>query len=298
LFARVSGNAQRVILPINDSALAKNTALPAFYCVHDVTGGALNDYVALAQRLDGAVRFYGIQAPLKRMLDPEFSRSIETIADAYVEAVERFQPQGPLFVGGYCAGAMIALEMAQRLRTRGREVVWLVAMDAVPENVPARLHAWHPLYWWSLARNLPGWLRHGGLSKRKDSNPLWRRLSSNAVALGRIARGRRPTERLNGGHYIDEVMSLARFPLDQRRFIQCLYESCFAYRPSQYTAPVAVYEAQVTPLFHLPQIGGRWKQIAPHCSVVGVATSHLGMLQEPHVAALAADLRARILSNV
>jgi hypothetical protein len=40
LFARAVRGSERVILPINDSALRADTPIPAFYCVHSITGAA------------------------------------------------------------------------------------------------------------------------------------------------------------------------------------------------------------------------------------------------------------------
>ena len=296
LFARVSRDSERVVVPINDSALGKNTALPAFYCVHDITGGALSDFVALAQRLETTARFYGIQAPPKKMEEADFGKSIESMADYYVEALSKFQPQGQLLLGGYCAGAIVALEIAKKFRDKGRDVALLIALDAVPENTSAELRPWNPSYLVALARNLPAWFIYGGLKKQKDSHSLLRRISSNAIALGRIAMGRRPTQRLDGGYDISDSMSLSRYPPEQRSFINRFYEACFAYFPQQYSGDVVVYEANVTPVLYLPQIGNRWRSIAAGCVIVGVPGTHLRMLHEPQVSEIASDLQRRIAS--
>jgi hypothetical protein len=81
LFARASRNSERVILPINDNAFEKNDSLrPAFYCVHSLSGAGGMDFHHLAKRLP-SLRFYGIQAPPKKMADAEFGGSVEEIAD-------------------------------------------------------------------------------------------------------------------------------------------------------------------------------------------------------------------------
>src|SRR5271155_3159775 len=94
LFARSLRSSEQVILPVNDAARSGNPQIPAFYCVHSVSGAAGTDFSDLARRLDSDVRFYGIQAPPKRMEDAVFGGTIEAIADYYVEALLKFQPSG------------------------------------------------------------------------------------------------------------------------------------------------------------------------------------------------------------
>jgi thioesterase domain-containing protein len=165
LFGRVSRHSERVILPINDSALGIDTHGPAFYCVHSASGVAGTDFLALAHRLEPSIRFYGIQAPAKEMLDDKFGTSVESLAEYYAEALVRFQPTGPIVLGGYCVGAIVALEMAKNLRARGREVGPLVVIDGVPENTGVPLPRWTPRYWLDLVRNLRGWLVHADLMR-------------------------------------------------------------------------------------------------------------------------------------
>jgi hypothetical protein len=63
LFARALRSSERVLLPINESAMATDVPRPSFYCVHSVSGAAGTDFLSLARRLDRTVNFYGLQAP-------------------------------------------------------------------------------------------------------------------------------------------------------------------------------------------------------------------------------------------
>lgn len=49
--------------------------------------------------------------------------SIESMARAYLNELEHFCPEGPVRIGGYCIGGMIAIELAYLLTERGRRVV-------------------------------------------------------------------------------------------------------------------------------------------------------------------------------
>ena len=102
-------------------------------------------------------------------------------------------------------------------------------------------------------------------------------------------------EKLGGGYAIDGIMDLSRFPAGHKSFINRLFNALFAYAPKEYSGSVVVYEANVTPLLHLPQIGRTWRQFAPHSEVRSIVGTHIGMMREPYVGALAEDMRKRIL---
>jgi hypothetical protein len=189
-----------VILPINDSALSTDAQTPAFYCVHSASGVAGTDFLALAQRLEPSIRFYGIQAPSNQMLDTKFGSSVESIAEHYADALVKFQPTGPFVLGGYCLGAIIAIAIAQNLRARGREVGPLFAIDGGPEHAGAALPHWSPRYWLDLIRNLRGWIVHGDLMRNRTLGSLVWSLKNNAVAIGRAAIGLKRGETWGGGY--------------------------------------------------------------------------------------------------
>jgi thioesterase domain-containing protein len=51
------------------------------------------------------------------------------------------QPHGPYYLGGYCFGAIVAFDMAQRLREDGEEVAILVTMNG-PSPTWVRKYRW------------------------------------------------------------------------------------------------------------------------------------------------------------
>jgi thioesterase domain-containing protein len=293
LFARAIRGSERVLLPINEGAMQADTPRPAFYCVHSVSGAAGTDFLNLAQRLERTVNFYGLQAPPKLMQELDFGASIEGLADHYVNALVKFQPEGPLMIGGYCIGAIIALDMAKKLRAMGREVGPVIAIDGAPENIPV-LSAWNPRYWGEMARNLPRWFLHADLMRSRSVHSLMWSLSKHAIAIGKGAMGLKRTEKLGGGYAIDRVMDLSLYPAAQRLFINRLFSAMFSYFPEAYPGEVIVYEAKVAPLLYLPQVGRTWRNVAPRSEIVGIVGTHIGIMHDPYVSALADDLRARI----
>lgn len=297
LFARVSRTSERIIVPISDEASTQPGAKPVFYCVHDVTGAAGSEYIELARHMQGTARFYGIQAPPNRMSDPNFGKSIEAIAAFYAAAVQEFQPQGAFFLGGFSGGAIVALEMAQKLLKAGREVALLVAVDAAPENVPPLKGAWHLGYWLTIARNLPAWIGHGGFRRTKNSHSLPKRIGNNLLRVGKACVGLQLDQKWSGDRSIDDLMNLSRYPPLQRSFINRLYSAYFDYVAIEYPGRVVAYEASVQPLLKWPQYGARWRRIAPHTDIIEMPGTHLELLREPYVVGLAADLCRRIAAS-
>ena len=79
---------------------------------------------------------YGIQA---RGMNGESApnHAMDDIARDYVEEIRSVQPQGPYRFGGYCAGGMIAIEMADILRREGdaTQVIVLIDPPAAPWGI-------------------------------------------------------------------------------------------------------------------------------------------------------------------
>jgi thioesterase domain-containing protein len=278
-----------MILPVNDSALNEDGSSPAFYCVHSISG-TVGDFLNLAHKLDPAVRFYGIQAPPKQIRDVNYGHSIESIADQYVDALMKFQPQGAIILGGYCIGAVIALEMAKKLRACGRDLGPLLVIDGAPENVGAALSHWKPRYWLELTRNLSGWAAHGDLITNGSLQAWVRSIFQKSSAIGRSFIGLRRGMKLGGGYVI-----YGDYPPAHKLFIHRLLGALFAYVPERYSQDVVVYEASVTPVFHLPQYGSTWRKLAPQTEVVRIVGTHIGMMREPYVDGVAKHMHKRII---
>jgi len=294
LFAHASRNSERTIVPINDCALAADAPRPAFYCVHSASGVAGTDFLDLARHLEPTIRFYGIQAPPKQMPDIEFGTSVESLAEYYAAALDKFQPEGPLLLGGYCVGAVIALAMADNLRGLGREVGPLLMIDGVPENTAVALSRWNLRYWFELARNVRGWLNHGDLMRSRTLHSLLWSISNNATAIGKGALGLKRGQKLGGGYAIEGIMDVSRYQPVHKSFVNRLFQALFDYRPKGYSGSVVVYEATVKPLLYLPQIGRIWRKFAPKAEIVEIVGTHISMMHEPYVDPLAKDIQRRV----
>ena len=102
---------------------------PPFFCVH-AAGGNVLLYRDLSQHLGDNQPFYGLQFPGLDGEQPLLTR-IEDMAALYVQEIRTVQLHGPYYLGGYCLGGTIALEMAQQLTNQREEVALLALFDTL-----------------------------------------------------------------------------------------------------------------------------------------------------------------------
>ena len=89
---------------------------------------------------------------------PSYDR-IEDIAEAYIGQITAEYPQGPVLLASFCAGGLIALEMAARLAAKGRPVKHLVLIDPPMRKNGTLGFAASPLHLDLLHRTKRGLLR-------------------------------------------------------------------------------------------------------------------------------------------
>jgi aspartate racemase len=107
--------------------LQPNGKRAPFFFMHAGLGHALFAQ-DLAKSMSEDQPLYGLQS---RGLDgrEEPLATIEAMAAHYINAVKTVQPHGPYRVGGFCMGAMLALEVACQLQDAGEEVSHLVVFS-------------------------------------------------------------------------------------------------------------------------------------------------------------------------
>jgi thioesterase domain-containing protein len=111
---------------------------PPFFCVHG-GGGNVLIYRELARHLGADYPFYGLQA---RGLDgsTDYLTTTQAMADSYLQEIRELQPEGPYYLGGFCMGGQVAVEIAQRLVRDGQQVNLLFVIDTHNFNgVPPQL---------------------------------------------------------------------------------------------------------------------------------------------------------------
>ncbi|HZQ48954.1 MAG TPA: alpha/beta fold hydrolase [Candidatus Dormibacteraeota bacterium] len=132
----------------------------------------------LAESLDSDQPFYALDS--YQFGDAPAPPSLEEMAAAHVAAVREVAPHGPYILGGWCAGGLLAFEMARQMAAAGERVEHLFLLDPVYLRYPA---------WLRLARGAVkrgAWL---GLDSRRqlrlynDARHLYRGLRHRAAYI-------------------------------------------------------------------------------------------------------------------
>ena len=102
---------------------------PPLFLMHS-HGGNVLEYYPLAELLGDDQPVYALQA---RGLDGRIVKdpSIEEMASNYLEEIRSLQPEGPYFLGGFCFGGLLAIEVAQQLVAAGDEVALLAMIQTI-----------------------------------------------------------------------------------------------------------------------------------------------------------------------
>lgn len=115
--------------------------------------------------------------------------TIEAMAAAYIQAIRAVQPEGPYLLGGFCAGGLLAYEVAQQLCAAGQAVDLLALIDPMAGPIRfirllgsfirrfgslTRLNAAKQLDWFLRLRYLSRILRHARDENTEHVNELIR----------------------------------------------------------------------------------------------------------------------------
>jgi thioesterase domain-containing protein len=281
LMARVS---PKIIVPLNEDALSPESTAPSFYCVHAITGAGVTDFSCLAKEVAGGVRFFAIQAPKKLMMDADYGHLLKFIARHYAEAIVKFQPEGPIHLGGWSSGALVAMEISKELTAMGREVGLLASIDGAPKN--ARITGSRPKYLAKFLWNLPWALLNDDFGRL--ASQFWFKIHKFRA---------KTRDRDDGGlasHPVRETINnYSQYPAYQQRFMRELYDAIERTAFTRYDGAVVVYKATIMPIF-LSGVQEFWRGVAPGCEIVNIPGTHANMVLQPYVRAIAVDLKRRL----
>jgi FkbH-like protein len=294
----VAGGATRDSLVL----IREGEGRPPLFLIHDGDGETML-YRNLAMRMAPGHAVYGL-SPYSLEGVPMAQTRIADMAAYQVGKVRSVQPRGPYLLAGMCAGGVIAYEMARELQLQGERVALVGLLDAADPAAP-------PKTWRVAGQRLQ---RFGGVFREAGpASPVRRTLS----ILGKVLRKARNLavyaagERL--GRARDEVrMRLFRAWLDRGRrppralgrvSVRTAY--LFAerdYRPDGgFDGELALFRATAgigpdepyIEKYDDPLLG--WGRRATRgVRAVDVPGGHAGMLQEPHVEALAEQMQSYI----
>ncbi len=280
------GKGTGIVVPLND----QGARIP-FFCVHSLTGKA-TDYVPLAQRLGPEQPLFSIQVPPANR-GPDFGGqiaplTIATLATHYVEAITALRPAGPIALGGWSVGAIIALEMAQQLRAQGRDVALLVIIDMITCNpqFPRNTRMLRAL---DTLLHSASWLASHQLVKDGlQTEALLARAQLKLAALGARIRGNPLPAR---EEVITDRVDVTKYPPNHAALMEQMFDSGQNYVPARYDGAVQVYAAKSeVALSHLSNLRWGWRHIAPNSRIKAVAGAHQTLFQGPGGDVLAAHL--------
>lgn len=107
------------------------------FLIHDADGETLL-YLQLAQLMPAFVSVYGVE-PLRVGDLPMVHASVEAMAAHYKNEIRKRKPEGPYYVGGLCAGGVIAFEVARQLSAEGCAIGLLLLLESAPPAARKRV---------------------------------------------------------------------------------------------------------------------------------------------------------------
>ncbi len=253
-------------------------------------GGGLFRYKKLVELIGADRPSYGIQAP------QEPFGVLEDMAAHYIQWIKSFQPKGPYHLAGYCFGGNVAYEMARQLREQGDEVAFLGLLDAgafPPTARPSYENKFRMI--WDFSVNFYHWF--GALIRQKPSQH-WLRIKRRWNAIKK----RRQTPLLNGETKedlsalleLEEVVDVAQYPEEYRKYAATHWHAFLNYRPKPYEGVLDVYRVQQHGLLEFePTLG--WQFLARgKLNIHVIPGSHETLFDDPYVAQLAAQVRVAL----
>ena len=243
---------------------------PPLYGIH-VLGANGAFFRPLAARLGDDQPVFGLSATDP---DEDTPTAVEEIAAHYVDEIQQHRPDGPLSLAAVSLGGFVAFEVAQQLTAKGRDVRVLALFDSAGPGGRRTV---------TKAQRLAIHLRQiraGGTGYVADSVGRLRARLREYADTARVWLHRR-----RGGDTPDDLW--------MHRFVLANTEAADRYVARPYPGPMVVFHA-VEEVFDTPEsirdaLG--WACVAAgSIEVVEVPGRHMSMLEEPHVAELAAAL--------
>lgn len=274
------------------------------------------DFVDLAGMMDPVQPLVALFLPSQKRI-AETGSSVHRLAEYYADEINKSCPTGPVAIGGWSAGATIALLLAEQLLESGREVALLAVIDGAPPFVdigPARLAETIKLGYLRLAHLIVSLGQLGCdvvrcLRQRRSTD----RTIRQAVGIAwQHSAFRRIWERTTGSiisrmpvrvagktvalrHPAEDASHIAGLPADHRAFAMALYDAICQYTPNKvYPGDVLVFESTAEPARSSERVAAKWKRIARNVEIVPVEGTHMSIVGQPDGLPIARELCRRL----
>jgi amino acid adenylation domain-containing protein len=267
--------------------------------LHLLSGGSDQPPIVLMHGVDGSLwdsmrlaKFMGKQRPvygLQTLASDESAEvTVETMAAQCVRQIRELAPTGPYHLGGFCAAAKTAIEVARQLRADGQEVGVVAIFDYGLDEASLPRSAVGAML--DFLRNLPLWIAYdlvpvgaGGVIGRLRS-----RIRIARLALERRL-GLRPE---NTQPDIRDALGMWRYTADQVGVLTTIWNAFESYTLLPYAGRVVLFRPRAERLFPARRpLDLGWGRIAlGGVDVIKVPGSHETMLEERFVPGLASRL--------
>jgi len=272
---RTSDTPTSLIVPIQPG-----DSRPPLYLLH-YFGGTVFSYWPLARELGEDQPVYGLQSPA--FFDRSLGGPLPVLAKHCVAEIQIHRPEGPILLGGWSFGGLVAFEVARQLREAGREIRLLVLFDtASPHN-------------------------EGGVDDDLDGQALHQLVRQHQAKIGReIPVTRDELVATPEDQRLDLVMQRAEesgLPLDEAtraelrqiwHVIRVNMAAKNGYEPKHYPGRLVFFQA----LAEDDEGSGPRERATSWSALAGdgvdlydVVADHEDMMDPPHVAEIAARLR-------
>jgi FkbH-like protein len=275
---------------------------PLFF-VHGGFGDVLG-LTTLAKYLDRDRPFYGLRGiGLDGIQNP--LTSVGEMAKCYLAEIRNLQPQGPYLLGGQCWGGTVAFEMAQQLKAEGQEVALLALLDTpYPpfENYFATRYRFYsggePRFRYD--NKDYGIYVFGLLYHRKRPWRYFQKFLSNSQARSNL--NQQPNERqiyIKHCFFETFLRALQAYtPQPYQGKIDYFLPLLHSYAAIAYPNQLQSFLPHSKPVKAFPRLLFGWDEIAAAgMKIHEFESTHIGMIQEPTVQALAEKLN-NCLSNL
>jgi thioesterase domain-containing protein/acyl carrier protein len=249
--------------------------LPFFFLGGDPT------FRPLSQRLSELREFHSLGLRMSLLEKLEGPKSLERIAEQFVESIRERRPEGPYMLGGWCAHGLLAFEIARQLQAQGQEVAQVLLLETANPVRMKQYSGWKR----TIARvQLKIHLLKFEYAYLQQLNSTQTRQYIAGRTSQKLARMRQSLRRVlkAAKFYPDLDDSISGNPLD------VLYAAAAKYHPKPYTGQVAlVRSTQRTFGFgHVLDLG--WSEfLGDNLEICETPGNHYTIYMQPNVDALA-----------
>jgi amino acid adenylation domain-containing protein len=253
---------------------------PPFFCV-----GAGPLFRSLAQHLGLDQPFLSLSLSREEINSLPVPFKLETMAAVLASRLREVQPEGPYFLGGWCADGVLAYETARQVMYQGGKVALLVLFDTENPNPLAETTKARPSKWLRLLNRIGFHFK----------NLRRIRAAERMGYLLDIMKTRLMVSKLHawGIFYKLLMYTLGDIPSGFRDFNSMEFFAVCGYRPECYPGRVVLIPAHLGVGAHYsdPRLG--WGEVVSgELEVYSVACGHSDLFRDPHVRTLARKLDA------